>query len=200
MDADHIGELMEGLGKAATGAAAVLALAPTQQKNDARAAAAAAVRAQRAGILAANERDMSAARAAHLSGPRLERLRLDERRIETIAASIDAVIALPDPIGSTIAEWERPNGLKIQRVVVPLGVIGIIYESRPNVTADAGALCLKSGNAAILRGGSDSTRSSRAIHRALQQGLREANLPEAAIQLVPTRDRVAVGLMLTGLD
>src|SRR5256885_11979332 len=133
MDAQHIGELMEGLGKAAIGAAAVLALAPTQQKNDALAAAAAAVRARRAAILAANERDMWAARAAHLSGPRLERLRLDERRIEAIAASIDAVMALPDPIGSAIAEWERPNGLRIQRVVVPLGVIGIIYESRPNV-------------------------------------------------------------------
>src|SRR6266403_1589501 len=200
VDADHIGELMEGLGKAAIDAAAVLALAPTQQKNEALAAAAATVRARRAAILAANERDMSAVRAAHLSGPRLERLRLDERRIETIAASIDAVIALPDPIGSTIAEWERPNGLKIQRVVVPLGVIGIIYESRPNVTADAGALCLKAGNAAILRGGSDSLRSARAIHVCLAAGLRAANLPETAIQLVPSRDRAAVGLMLAGLD
>src|SRR6266436_2689 len=200
VDADHIGELMEGLGKAAIDAAAVLALAPTQQKNEALAAAAATVRARRAAILAANERDMSAARAAHLSGPRLERLRLDERRIETIGASIDAVIALPDPIGSTIAEWERPNGLKIQRVVVPLGVIGIVYESRPNVTADAGALCLKSGNAAILRGGSESHNSSRAIQVCLARGLRAAGLPDAAIQLVPTTDREAVGLMLRGLD
>src|SRR3984893_18728670 len=200
MDADHIGELMEGLGKAAAGAAAVLALAPTQQKNDALAAAAAAGRAQRAAILAANERDMSAARAARLSAPRLERLRLDERRIEAIAASIDAVIALPDPVGSATAEWERPNGLRIQRVVVPLGVIGIIYESRPNVTADAGALCLKSGNAAILRGGSDRRRSSAALHACLVEGLKAAALPATAIQLVPTADRAAVGEMLGGMQ
>ena len=191
---------MEGLGKAATGAAAVLALAPTQQKNDALAAAAAAVRARRAGILAANECDMSAARAARLSSPRLERLRLDERRIEAIAASIDMVIELPDPIGSATAEWERPNGLRIQRVVVPLGVIGIIYESRPNVTADAGALCLKSGNAAILRGGSESQHSSRALHACLAQGLQTAGLPVECIQLVPVTDRAAVGYMLAGMS
>src|SRR2546429_354295 len=183
---------MEGLGKAAIGAASVLAHAPTQQKNDALAAAAATVRARRAANLAANERDGSGARAAHLSGPRLERLRLDERRIEAIAASIDAVIALPDPIGSAIAEWERPNGLRIQRVVVPLGVIGIIYESRPNVTADAGALCLKSGNAAILRGGSESQHSSRALHECLDEGLRAAGLPRECIQLVPATDRAPV--------
>src|SRR2546429_892835 len=190
---------MEGLGKAAIGAAAVLAHAPTQQKNDALAAAAATVRGRRAAILAANERDVPAARAAHLSGPRLERLRLDERRIEAIAASIDAVIALPDPIGSAIAEWERPNGLRIQRVVVPLGVIGVIYESRPNVTADAGALCLKAGNPVILRGGSDSLNSSAAIHACMVEGLKAAGLPEDAIQLVPTTDRAAVGEMLKGL-
>ncbi len=200
MDADHIGELMEGLGKAAIDAAAVLALAPAQQKNDALAAAAAAVRARRTPILAANERDMSGARAVHLSGPRLERLRLDERRIEAIATSIDAVIALPDPIGSTIAEWDRPNGLKIQRVVVPLGVIGIIYESRPNVTADAGALCLKSGNAAILRGGSESQHSSHSLHECLAHGLQSAGLPEQCIQLVPVTDRAAVGYMLAGMS
>src|SRR5882762_10606857 len=188
---------MEGLGKAATGAAAVLALAPTQQKNDALAAAAVAVRAQRAGILAANERDMSAARAARLSAPRLERLRLDERRIEAIATSIDAVIALPDPIGSATAEWQRPNGLRIQRVVVPIGVIGIIYESRPNVTADAGALCLKSGNACILRGGSEALESNRAIAACVRAGLRSAGLPEAAVQLVDTADRAAVGELIT---
>src|SRR5256886_12385978 len=191
---------MEGLGKAASGAAGVLALAPTQQKNDALAAAAAAVRARGAEVLAANERDMSAARAAHLSGPRLERLRLDERRIEAIATSIDAVIALPDPIGSTTAEWERPNGLRIQRVVVPLGVIGIIYESRPNVTADAGALCLKSGNAAILRGGSESQHSSRALHACLAHGLQSTGLPAECIQLVPLTDRAAVGYMLAGMS
>jgi glutamate-5-semialdehyde dehydrogenase len=191
---------MEGLGKAATAAAAVLALAPSAQKNAALAAAAAAVRARRAAILAANERDMAAARAAHLSSPRLERLRLDERRIEAIAASIEVVAALPDPIGTTAAEWERPNGLRIQRVVVPLGVIGIIYESRPNVTADAGALCLKSGNAAILRGGSESQHSSRALHECLVAGLTAAQLPAECIQLVPTPDRAAVGYMLAGMS
>src|SRR5215472_12158616 len=146
MDAQRLSELMEGLGRAATDAAAVLALAPTAQKNAALVAAAQAVRARGPAILASNERDMSAARARHLSGPRLERLRLDERRLEAIAAGIDAVAELPDPIGRIAAEWQRPNGLRIQRVTVPLGVIGIIYESRPNVTADAGALCLKSGN------------------------------------------------------
>src|SRR5437667_8615682 len=200
MNADQIGELMEGLGKAATAAAQVLALASTDQKNSALRAAAAAVRARRAAILAANERDMSAAGAGRRSGPRRERLRLDERRIEAIAESIDAVIELRDPIGSASAEWERPNGLRIQRVVVPLGVIGIIYESRPNVTADAGALCLKSGNAAILRGGSESQHSNRAIHDTLREGLAAADLPEAAIELVPVRDRAAVGMMLAGLD
>src|SRR5436190_4645952 len=193
MNADQIGELMEGLGKAATAAAQVLALASTDQKNSALRAAAAAVRARRAAILAANERDMSAARAARLSGPRLERLRLDERRIEAIAESIDSVIELRDPIGSASAEWERPNGLRIQRVVVPLGVIGIIYESRPNVTADAGALCLKSGNACILRGGSEALNSNQAIAACLALGLKGASLPEDAIQLVATVDRAAVG-------
>ena len=191
---------MEALGRAATEAAAVLALAPAQQKNTALAAAAAAVRARRAAILAGNERDMTAARARHLSGPRLERLRLDERRVEAIAASIDAVLALRDPIGTTAAEWQRPNGLRIQRVVVPLGVIGVIYESRPNVTADAGALCLKSGNAAILRGGSESEHSNAALHACLLSGLSEARLPEACIQLVPTADRAAVGYMLAGMS
>ena len=200
MNADQIGELMEGLGKAATAAAQVLALATTDQKNSALRAAAAAVRARRAAILAANERDMSVARAARLSGPRLERLRLDERRIEAIAESIDSVIELRDPIGSASAEWERPNGLRIQRVVVPLGVIGIIYESRPNVTADAGALCLKSGNAAILRGGSESQHSSRALHECLDEGLRAAGLPPECIQLVPVTDRAAVGYMLAGMS
>src|SRR5438045_3594590 len=202
MNADQIGELMEGLGKAATAAAQVLALASTDQKNSALRAAAAAVRARRAAILAANERDMSAARAARLSGPRLERLRLDERRIEAIAESIDAVIELRDPIGSASAEWERPNGLRIQRVVVPLGVIGIIYESRPNVTADAGALCLKSGNAAILRGGSESQHSSRALHECLDEGLRAAGLIDracVATHLAPVvRDLLDAGCEVRG--
>jgi glutamate-5-semialdehyde dehydrogenase len=194
-----VGELLEGLGKAATAAALVLSLASGDQKNAALAAAAAAIRARRTAILAANERDMAQARARHVSAPRLDRLRLDERRVEAIAAGVDAVIGLPDPIGTTDAEWERPNGLKIQRVRVPLGVVGIIYESRPNVTADAGALCLKSGNAVILRGGSESTHSSAALHECLTAGLEAAGLPVACIQLVPTADRAAVGYMLAGM-
>ncbi|MGN6453721.1 MAG: glutamate-5-semialdehyde dehydrogenase, partial [Steroidobacteraceae bacterium] len=200
MDAAGIGELMEGLGRSAVAAAQVLALAPSTQKNTALAAAAAAIRARTATILAANDRDMSAARARHLSGPRLERLRLDEGRVAAIAAAVDAVIELPDPVGRIAAEWERPNGLRIQRLTVPLGVIGIIYESRPNVTADAGALCLKSGNACILRGGSESQYSSRALHEALASGLSAADLPATCIQLVPTADRAAVGYMLAGMS
>jgi len=160
MDTAGIGEMMEGLGRRGVAAAQVLALAPGAQKDAALAAAAAAIRARKDAILAANARDISAARARHLTGPRIERLHLDERRIEAMAAGIEAVLALPDPIGRVIAEWQRPNGLRIQRVTVPLGVIGIIYESRPNVTVDAGALCLKSGNACILRGGSESAYSS----------------------------------------
>ena len=194
-----IGELMEGLGKAAVQAASVLALANTARKNIALSTAAAAVRARRGEILAANERDMSAARAAKLSGALLDRLQLDEKRVESIARSLEEVVALPDPIGTTVADWDRPNGLRIQRVRVPLGVIGIIYESRPNVTADAGALCLKSGNAVILRGGSESRYSSAAIHACLVEGLREAGLPEECIQLVPTTDRAAVGYLLAGM-
>jgi glutamate-5-semialdehyde dehydrogenase len=200
MDTGRIGELMEGLGRAATEAAAVLALAPSVQKDAALAAAAVAVRARRATILAANERDLAAARVRHLSAPRLERLLLDERRLEAIAMGIDAVMALPDPIGRVAAEWQRPNGLRIQRVIVPLGVIGIIYESRPNVTVDAGALCLKSGNACILRGGSESEHSSAALHECLASGLAAAGLPAACIQLVPTSDRAAVGYMLAGMS
>ncbi|GAC1694213.1 MAG: glutamate-5-semialdehyde dehydrogenase [Steroidobacteraceae bacterium] len=190
---------MTGLGKAPVAAAAVLALAPRGQKNAALAAAAAAIRARRAAVLTANEKDMAQARARHLSAARLDRLRLDERRIEGIAASMGAVMGLSDPIGTIDAEWQRPNGLKIQRVRVPLGVIGIIYESRPNVTADAGALCLKSGNAAILRGGSESSHSSAALHECLTAGLQAAGLPAACIQLVPTADRAAVGHMLAGM-
>jgi len=200
MNASALSELMDGLGRAAAAAAQVLALAPAAQKDAALAAAAAAVRAQGGAILAANERDLAAARAAELSAPKLERLRLDARRIEAIAAGIDAVRALPDPIGTTVAEWQRPNGLRIQRVRVPLGVIGIIYESRPNVTADAGALCLKSGNAALLRGGSDSQHSSAALHQCLVAALTAAGLPPTCIQLVPTADRAAVGYMLAGMS
>jgi glutamate-5-semialdehyde dehydrogenase len=151
-------------------------------------------------ILAANADDIAEAKKAGATAAFLDRLTLTPARIESMAVGIETVRALPDPVGILIDSWTRPNGLEIERVRVPLGVIGIVYESRPNVTADAGALCLKAGNAAILRGGSDSILSSRAIHSALQQGLREAGLPETAIQLVPTRDRAAVGMMLTGLD
>src|SRR5499427_2754 len=200
MDTQHIGELMEELGQAATKTATVLALAPTAQKNAALVAAAQAVRARGALILASNERDMAAARTRHLSAPRLERLRLDERRLEAIAAGIDAVVELPDPIGRVAAEWQQPNGLRIQRIIVPLGVIGIIYESRPNVTADAGAQCLKSGNACILRGGSESEHSSAALHECLASGLDAAGLPPGCIQLVPVTDRAAVGYMLAGMS
>jgi glutamate-5-semialdehyde dehydrogenase len=200
MEAQQLSELMEGVGRAAIAAAGVLALAPAAQKDAALAAAAQAVRARRDAILGANERDTAAARARHMTGPRLERLRLDEGRIEAIAASLDAVTALPDPIGRVAAEWARPNGLRIQRVIVPLGVIGIIYESRPNVTADAGALCLKSGNVCILRGGSESEHSSSALYECLASGLAAAGLPAACIQLVPTADRAAVGYMLAGMS
>jgi glutamate-5-semialdehyde dehydrogenase len=188
------------IARQARAAARTLALAPTAQKDRALELMAGAVRGQISRILAANAEDITEARAAGMTGAFLDRLILDAARVEAIAAAIDAVRALKDPIGVVTESWTRPNGMTIERVRVPLGVIGIIYESRPNVTADAGALCLKSGNAAILRGGSDSLRTSRAIVAALGQGLREAGLPEAAIQLVPTRDRAAVGLMLAGLD
>jgi glutamate-5-semialdehyde dehydrogenase len=200
MSAEEIGELMTGLGRAAVAAAEVLALAPSAQKNAALAAAAEALRTRRVRLLAANERDVAAGRSAQLSAARLDRLELDERRLEGIAAGLEAVIALDDPIGSIAAEWQRPNGLRIQRVVVPLGVIGIIYESRPNVTVDAGALCLKAGNAVILRGGSESEHSNRALHECLASGLVAAGLPPASIQLVPTTDRAAVGWLLAGMN
>ena len=198
LHAPHLGELMEGLGRAAVQAAAVLAVADTAQKNVALEAAAQTVRRDAGAILAANAQDLAAARA--LPAARLDRLRLDGARVEAIAASIEAVLALPDPIGSVAAEWQRPNGLRIQRLVVPLGVIGIIYESRPNVTTDAGALCLKSGNAAILRAGSESEHSSRALHACLVAGLEAARLPTTCIQLVPTSDRAAVGYMLSAMS
>jgi glutamate-5-semialdehyde dehydrogenase len=188
------------IGRQGRAAARVLALASTVQKDRALELMAAAVRGQVSRILSANAEDIAEARNGGMTGAFLDRLTLDAGRVEAIAAAVDAVHVLKDPVGDVTASWTRPNGMKIERVNVPLGVIGIIYESRPNVTADAGALCLKSGNAAILRGGSDSLRTSRAIVAALGQGLREAGLPEAAIQLIPTRDRAAVGLMLTGLD
>jgi glutamate-5-semialdehyde dehydrogenase len=191
---------MAAIGQSARAAARVLALAPAVQKDRALGAMAAAVRAHGLAILAANAEDADEARKGGATGAFIDRLLLNDARIEGMAAGIETVRGLVDPVGTTIDAWTRPNGLEIERVRVPLGVIGIIYESRPNVTADAGALSLKSGNAAILRGGSDSARSSRAIHAALAEGLRQAGLPEAAIQLVPTRDRAAVGFMLAGLD
>lgn len=189
-------ELMKGLGRAALAAAEALADTPADVKNRALRAAAGAIRERGRQILAANERDMAAAESSALGAPLLDRLRLDEKRVEAIARSIEDIVALADPVGTIAAEWDRPNGLHIQRVRVPLGVIGIIYESRPNVTADAGALCLKSGNAVILRGGSESRLSNVAIHACLLEGLREAALPSECIQLVPTIDRAAVGFML----
>ncbi len=199
MTIEDIAALMAPIGRAAVAAAEVLARADTAQKDAALAAAAAALRARSEEILAANARDVKAAEAAGLSGALLDRLRLDPPRVEAMATGVEQIAALADPIGTVMAEWVRPNGLRIQRVRVPLGVIGIIYESRPNVTCDAGALCLKSGNAAILRGGSESHRSSTAIHTCLVDGLRAAGLPEACIQLVPTTDRAAVGYMLSAM-
>ena len=194
-----IAELMRAMGCAAVDASDVLALADAATKNRALLAIAAALRGSIGQLLAANARDMDAARAKGLSGAMLDRLALDERGVEAMARGVEDIAALPDPIGTVSAQWTRPNGLDIARVRVPLGVIGIIYESRPNVTCDAGALCLKSGNAAILRGGSESAHSSRAIHACLVEGLRAADLPAAAIQLVPTIDRAAVGYMLSSM-
>ena len=192
-------ELMEGLGRAAVDCRDVLGRSSGASREQALRAAAAQVRLRHAEITEANRQDMEAARARGLSAAMLDRLLLDARRIEAMASGLEAIAALPDPLGGISAEWTRPNGLLIQRVRVPLGVIGIIYESRPNVTADAGALCLKSGNPVILRGGSESRRSSAAIHECLVHGLESAGLPAAAIQLVPTADRAAVGLMLSGM-
>jgi glutamate-5-semialdehyde dehydrogenase len=194
-----VGEVMREVGQAARAAARELALAPAAQKNEALHAAAAALRTATGEILAANTRDLAAAEQAGRAGAFLDRLRLDEARVAAIAQGLEEIAALPDPVGTVLARWTRPNGLAIERVRVPLGVIGIIYESRPNVTADAGALCLKAGNAAILRGGSESHHTSLAIHACLAQGLAAAKLPAAAIQLVPVTDRAAVGLMLRGL-
>jgi glutamate-5-semialdehyde dehydrogenase len=195
-----ISGVMREIGLRARSASRILALAPAEQKDRALAGMAAAVRAPAGAILAANAEDVAEAKAAGVTGAFLDRLSLDTGRVEAIAAGIEVVRALKDPVGVVTESWTRPNGLRIERVRVPLGVIGIIYESRPNVTADAAVLCMKAGNAAILRGGSDSMRSSRAILSALTRGLEAAGLPDAAVQLVPTRDRAAVGLMLQGLD
>ncbi|MBT6512734.1 MAG: glutamate-5-semialdehyde dehydrogenase [Rhodospirillaceae bacterium] len=194
---DDVVSLMDEIGRAAREAAGTLALASNHSKNQALLAAAAALREATSALLEANAHDMALAREKGLSGPILDRLALDTSRIESMATGLEAIAELDDPVGRERERWTVPSGLDIARVSVPLGVIGIIYESRPNVTADAGALCLKSGNAAILRGGSESHHSSHAIAACLQQGLATAGLPEAAIQLVPTTDRAAVGAMLT---
>ena len=197
---DETQSLMRRLGTGARKAAATLATVPTAVKNRALSAAATALRDRAAEILGANAADVADGEAARLTPSLVDRLRLDTGRVEAMAAGLEAIAELPDPIGGVMASWTRPNGLAIERVRVPLGVIGIIYESRPNVTADAGGLCLKSGNAAILRGGSESFRSSTVIAACLADGLAAAGLPESAIQLVPTRDRAAVGAMLAMAD
>ena len=191
--------LMDGLGQAAQGCREQLAQADAASREQALLAAAVQIRGRAAEILSANALDVQQARERGLSGAMLDRLLLDAKRVESMACGLEAIAALPDVLGTVSAQWSRPNGLLIQRVRVPLGVIGIIYESRPNVTADAGALCLKSGNPVILRGGSESRRSSAAIHACLVQGLEQAGLPAAAIQLVPTTDRAAVGIMLASM-
>src|SRR6266704_729224 len=188
--------VMAEMGRRAREAASTLCLASAETKVAALNSAAAAVRTRAVEILAANAGDLAEAESQGISVALRDRLALDPKRVEAIAAGLEASAALPDPVGRVLAGWTRPNGLAIERVAVPLGVIGIIYESRPNVTADAGGLALKSGNAAILRAGSESFHSSGALVAALRQGLRGADLPEDAIQLVPTRDRAAVGLML----
>ena len=195
-----IAGIMRDIGQRARAAAHRLALASSADKNAALAAMAKALHARRSEILVANAEDLADARKANMTPALLDRLTLDDGRIAAMADGIEVIRGLKDPVGVVTESWTRPNGMIIERVRVPLGVIGIIYESRPNVTADAGALALKAGNATILRGGSDSLRSARAIHAALAQGLLDAGLPEDAIQLVPTRDRAAVGEMLTGLS
>lgn len=193
---NDIKELMQEIGKEAQNASNILSLASTEQKNNALMTAASEVRTAMNTILDANNKDMEIAKGRGLTGAMLDRLLLDEERIEAIAKSIEDIATLKDPIGDVLETVERPNGLKISRVRVPLGVIGVIFESRPNVTADAGVLCLKSGNASILRCGSESAHSSRAIHTCLKNGLKSAGLPETSIQLIPTQDRSAVGELL----
>ncbi len=196
----ELADQMTGLAGKARAAARVLALAPAEQKNKALESIERAIRANAALILAANAEDVADVRASGATSAFIDRLTLTQSRVDAMADGVATVRAIPDPIGVVTESWQRPNGMTIERVRVPLGVVAVIFESRPNVAADAGVLCLKSGNAVILRGGSDSFRSCRAIHDCLVQGLREAGLPEAAITLVPTRDRAAVGLLLTGLE
>ena len=197
---DDVAAVMDRIGRAAKQAAAILAGASTAAKDQALRSTADAIRADCGAILAANATDVAAARAGELAAALVDRLMLDDGRVEAMARGLEDIADLDDPVGRTIAEFERPNGLRISRVSTPLGVIGVIYESRPNVTADAGALCLKAGNAAILRGGSESFHSSRAIAACLDRGLAAAGLPGAAVQLVPTTDRAAVGCLLTMTD
>ena len=199
-DFEDITAMMADLGARAKAAATVLATASAERKHAALISAAEAVWTNRADILEANAKDLEFGREKGLSDAMMDRLMLDEARIQGMVDGLRAVAEQADPVGAVLAEWDQPSGLHIKRVRTPLGVIGVIYESRPNVTADAGALCLKAGNAVILRGGSESFHSSRAIHACLQQGLRDANLPEDAVQLVPTRDRAAVSEMLTMTD
>lgn len=197
---EDVKNVMADMGARAKAAAQTLATALPEAKNKALRIAAENLWETRATILSANEKDMQAAKANGISAAFLDRLKLDEDRIKSMMDGLKAIADLKDPVGDVIAQWDRPNGLNISRVRTPLGVIGVIFEARPNVTADAGALCLKSGNAVILRGGSDSYHSSRAIHACLLAGLKEAGLPVDSIQIVPTTDRAAVGEMLTGLD
>jgi glutamate-5-semialdehyde dehydrogenase len=199
-EADALPDQMAAIGRRARAAARAMALASARTKDVALKAIADRLRASRDEILAENARDVTAARNAGQSAALIDRLMLDPGRLAGIAEAVEKVGSLADPVGRQLAAIERPNGLLIERVAVPLGVVGVIFESRPNVTADAGALCLKAGNAAILRAGSDSHRTAMAIARAMSRGLADAGLPEDAIQLVPTRDRAAVGMMLAGLD
>jgi glutamate-5-semialdehyde dehydrogenase len=194
-----IDALMDTIGRNARAAARPLSIASAEEKNRALEVMAAEILANRDAILAANALDLANAKESGVAASFLDRLTLTPERIEGIASAIRDIAGLKDPVGDVIAEWDRPNGLHIERVRTPLGVIGVIYESRPNVTADAGALCLKAGNAVILRGGSDSVNSSQAIHSCLVAGLKAAGLPEHAIQYVPVTDRAAVGAMLSGL-
>ncbi len=200
IEGTSIADAMADIGRRARTAARILALSPAARRDAALAAMAQSVRASEAGILAANAEDVAEAKASGANAAFMDRLTLTPKIVAAMADGIDVVRALADPVGAITESWTRPNGMTIERVRVPLGVVGVIYESRPNVTADAAVLCLKAGNAVILRGGSESFRSARAIHAALVEGLRAADLPEDAIELVPTRDRAAVGLMLAGLD
>lgn len=197
---DDLAGMMAGMGRAAKQAAEVLATASSEAKDKALRAGADAIRAQADEILAANARDIADATAAGIAAPLIDRAKLDHARLESVAQGLEAIADLADPVGAVIAEWERPNGLKIARIRTPLGVAGVIYEARPNVTADAGGLCLKAGNAVILRGGREAFHSNRALHKAMVAGLKDAGLPEAAIQLVPTQDRAAVGEMLRAAE